>query len=178
MGALIREAKPEDCESIARVNIDTWRTAYRGIMPDHVLAALSYEEVANNYRRSLQNSAARGLVGLVAQDALGEVVGLAWAGRTWDPDPDHTAEIRILYVLDTHQRRGIGRSLVQGVALRLITLGHSSLVIWVLKANHRARLFYEALGGRLSDERMRTLRGVALEEVAYDWYDLSSLAAD
>ncbi|HEX7041129.1 MAG TPA: hypothetical protein VF202_13505 [Trueperaceae bacterium] len=43
---LIRAAKPEDALAIGRVHVDPWRTTYRGLLPDAVLAALSVEQRA------------------------------------------------------------------------------------------------------------------------------------
>jgi hypothetical protein len=40
---LIRRATLEDAAAIARVRVDTWRTAYRGIVPDEFLDNMSYE---------------------------------------------------------------------------------------------------------------------------------------
>jgi len=41
----IREASVEDASAIARVAVDTWKTAYRGIIDDNYLNSLSYEEL-------------------------------------------------------------------------------------------------------------------------------------
>jgi len=41
---IIREATHNDIPALAKVHVDTWRTAYRGIMPDEYLANLSYEQ--------------------------------------------------------------------------------------------------------------------------------------
>ena len=39
----IRTAQREDAADIARVHIDCWRTTYKGIFPDALLAGLSYK---------------------------------------------------------------------------------------------------------------------------------------
>jgi GNAT superfamily N-acetyltransferase len=174
--ATIREATVDDADAVARVNVDTWRTTYPGIIPDKVLAGLSYEEVARGYRRSLGDPASKacGLIGLLAEDPSGEVIGIALAGPTWEPSPTHTAEIRILYVRDAYQRHGVGRALVRAAVERLAARGHVSLLIWVFEANQPARRFYEALGGQLRGARTRQIRGFAVDEVAYGWDDLGS----
>ena len=38
----VRSATPADANGIARVQVDTWRTTYGGIVPDAHLDALSY----------------------------------------------------------------------------------------------------------------------------------------
>jgi len=41
---IIRRATIEDLKGIAKVHVDTWRTAYKDIIPDSYLASLSYEK--------------------------------------------------------------------------------------------------------------------------------------
>jgi hypothetical protein len=40
---LIRPAHLDDAPGIARVHVDSWRTTYKGVIPDTILANLSYE---------------------------------------------------------------------------------------------------------------------------------------
>ena len=40
---LIRKAELEDAKGIAKVHVDSWRTTYKGIVPDTFLENLSYE---------------------------------------------------------------------------------------------------------------------------------------
>jgi ribosomal protein S18 acetylase RimI-like enzyme len=78
-------------------------------------------------------------------------------------------------VLPSHQRRGFGRRLVQAVTVRLTAAGTSSMLLWVLDANARAREFYEALGGTVVREQPIDIGGVTFREVAYGWRDLQQL---
>ena len=41
--AVVRTARAEDADAIARVQVDTWRVAYRGLMPDETIAAFDVE---------------------------------------------------------------------------------------------------------------------------------------
>ena len=43
MTETIRLARVEDAPGITRVHINSWRTTYKGIVPDKVLANLSFE---------------------------------------------------------------------------------------------------------------------------------------
>ena len=47
------------------------------------------------------------------------------------------------------------------------------MILWVLKDNLKARAFYEAMGGVLIGEKMITIGGAELLEVAYGWPDLT-----
>jgi len=43
MRLVIREATVEDSAEIARVQVDTWRTTYRGIVPQSFLDEMAYD---------------------------------------------------------------------------------------------------------------------------------------
>ncbi|MEW4429737.1 hypothetical protein AB1I68_19920 [Paenibacillus pabuli] len=40
----IREAMINDAEEIAKVHVDSWRTTYKGIIPEEFLTNLSYKQ--------------------------------------------------------------------------------------------------------------------------------------
>jgi hypothetical protein len=52
----IREARISDAPGIARVRVDTWRTAYRGIVSDEHLNGLSCERAEASSRRWLASA--------------------------------------------------------------------------------------------------------------------------
>jgi len=83
----------------------------------------------------------------------------------------YPAEIYALYVLPGCQSKGIGRSLVQTAADWLRQQGYQRMIIYVLRDNHPARGFYEAIGGTLVRERLWDIRGIKMPEVGYG-YDL------
>ncbi len=172
----IRDGEPVDADACARVLVDTWRAAYAGIVPSEVLAQLSYAEHANSYRRSGVDRTS-GRFTLVAENDVGEVVGLTWAGPAWESEAVYTAEIRMLYVLPEHQHQGLGRALLRAAVQRLQEAAHAALLIWVFKDNRPARAFYEALGGEVIRKRTRELRQFPVQEVAYGWNDLRVIEA-
>jgi hypothetical protein len=47
--------------------------------------------------------------------------------------------------------------------------GHLQMIIYVLRDNHSARGFYEAIGGTLARERLFDVRGSLLPEVGYGY---------
>ncbi len=71
----IRRATVEDAAAIARVRVDTWRSAYRGILPDELLDGLDPAESAVRWRRGLE-TLNPDRVAYVA-DAGGAIVGFA-----------------------------------------------------------------------------------------------------
>lgn len=171
---IIRPARVEDAPGIARVHIDSWRTTYKGIIPDDYLANLSYERNAQNRVRILSNPETRERI-YVAQDASGRIVGFISGGPERENDPIYKGEIYAIYVLDEFQGRGLGRRLTQALVEGLLHDGMHAMLVWVL-VNNPARCFYEALGGQELRTQPIEIGGAMLEEVAYGWQDISELA--
>ena len=61
-----------------------------------------------------------------------------------------------------------------GDAKELLAQGFASMLVWVL-AENPSRLFYEALGAELVDQKPTTVEGVELTMLAYGWLDLRLL---
>jgi GNAT superfamily N-acetyltransferase len=154
--------------------VDSWRVAYKGIVPDEHLASLSYEKRAGRWRESLSNADSAAFV-YVAQDDDGTVIGFAGGGPERDGDPNYLGELYVIYLHPDYLRRGIGRQLAQTVARRLIEMGLSSMLVWVL-AQNSSRQFYEALGGKHLYEKTIEIGGASLIDVAYGWPDIHALA--
>jgi ribosomal protein S18 acetylase RimI-like enzyme len=171
---MIRRALGDDAEAIARVQVDTWRTTYIGIVPEERMAKLDYARSADKWRQVLAPECSTRL--FVAEDQDGQVVGFAAAGPLRQPVPGFDGELYAIYVLKAHQRQGHGRALVAAVAEDLRGRGFRSLVIWALSDNP-CRGFYEALGGQVVAETETEMAGVKLVEVGYGWRDWSHLAA-
>ena len=159
---VIRDAVIDDAEAIASVSADSWRTSYRGILPDEVLAAIDVETRAAKRRDILRRG---GGLHLVAHDDAG-LVGFCDAG----PHRDGVAgrgEVYAIYLLERVKRRGIGRELFERARTWLLAQGMGTISVWVIEANEPARRFYEALGGRSGERKQIVLSGVPVIELAY-----------
>ncbi|HEX7973513.1 MAG TPA: GNAT family N-acetyltransferase [Anaerolineales bacterium] len=174
MSMLIREADLNDAEAIAKVRVDSWRTTYRGLLPQRYLDSLSYEPVAENWRNVLAAGGRQGFV-YVAEDEAGQVVGVAMGGPDRTMNPIYTGELYVIYLLEGYQRQGAGRKLVATVARRLVQDGMFSMLVWVLDGNP-AQSFYESLGGHAVYRKEVSLAGGKYSEIGYAWEDIRSLA--
>lgn len=181
--ATIREAEVGDAPAMGRFMVATFLAAHRRHLPPDVWERRRREwtpEVsAGGWERTLrERDAAAGSMRscfLLATGECGVIIGLA-AGSASGSDPaGGLGEVGLLYVDHDHQRRGVGRQLVQQLAGCLHGMGITSLQIGVLTANLDARRFYEALGGQLVEERMFDEDGVLLPESVYAWPDIDSL---
>jgi len=168
---MIRAAAITDADDVARVHVASWRTSYRGLLPDDFLASLSATSYAERWKRVIAERSSRVYV---AEDA-GEIVGFASGGRERAGETGYEGELYAIYVLDSAQRRGFGRGLVRSTVAGLRELGLADMIIWVLRDNHPARAFYERLGGIYVRAQPITIGTVTLEEVSYGWRRLDDV---
>jgi GNAT superfamily N-acetyltransferase len=170
--ARVRAATPEDASGIAHVHLESWETTYRGILPDAVLDARSYETLFERWTRTLLDM--KPDVGVFVAEAGGEIVGFASGGPVRSDEPDYDGELYGIYLLQDHQSRGIGCALTRVVAAHLLRHGKHSMLVWVLSDN-RSRAFYERLGGVPVRTALVLFGDVEYEETAYGWPDIRTL---
>ncbi|WP_231626373.1 GNAT family N-acetyltransferase [Streptomyces apocyni] len=166
MDLRIREMTDADCDAVAEIRVRGWQSAYRGMVPQPYLDALSVEQDAA--RRRLHLRAGGPVVNLVAERA-GTVVGWACHGP-YREGAAHTpdAELYALYVHPAQIGTGAGRALLARAQSSRAALGHPHLLLWVLKENTRARRFYERAGFAADGvEEPFDVRGVSVPEVRY-----------
>ncbi len=171
----IRVARPGDAEAIASVQVETWRAAYAGVLPDEVLVKMSRQRHAAVWSRTIARHGSGEIV-LVAEDAGAGIVGFGSCGRARGENLPYEGEVYTLYVLHDHQGEGIGKGLLGALFRRLLKGGIESALVWVL-AENPARFFYETMGGQRIAERREKLWGVVLPEAAYGWADLGRALA-
>ncbi|MFI5356193.1 MAG: GNAT family N-acetyltransferase [Opitutales bacterium] len=144
----VRPATPTDARAIAEVHVSSWRTSYRGIVPEEALAQLSVEHRAETWARGLGNPDRKHPVLVV--EVEDRIVGFAAFGDARDKDlAPGVVELYAIYLLQEFQRQGLGRALWNQVRAAAGDIAAPALVLWVLEDNRPARDFYERLGFRL-----------------------------
>src|SRR6266852_1204025 len=168
---MIRQATLSDASAIARVHVASWRSTYRGLLPDDFLLSRSESGYAERWKRVIAEGTSKVYV---AEDG-GEVVGFSSGGRERAGETGYEGELYAIYVLDGSQRRGFGRELVRATVSGLRELGLDDMIIWVLRDNQPARAFYERLGGTYVRAQPITVGLTTLEEVSYGWQRLDDV---
>lgn len=169
----VRAATAADAGAIARVHRESWRTSYTGILPLEVIEREAGRRSEAVWRRRL---AQPGQCTWIAETPRDGVIGFANCGDARASVDGLDAEIYALYVIQSHQGRGVGRELMRACARHFVRQGLFGLYVWVLKAN-RARLFYEAMGGVEVGAKQERLGLHRYDEVAYGWHDLTALVS-
>ncbi|ABO49127.1 GCN5-related N-acetyltransferase [Desulforamulus reducens MI-1] len=163
----IREAHINDAPAISKVTVDTWKTAYRGIISDEYLNNLSYEEREKGWREfPFHNSFI-----YVAENETQNIIGFAAAGPERTSNPVYSGELYAIYIYKDQQNKGIGSSLIRSVMKRFEQLGIYSVLVWVLSESPYRR-FYERNGGYKIDSKLLEMDGFKSEVTAYGWLDI------
>src|ERR1041384_6896056 len=105
----IRRAESGDAETVGRIHVESWHVAYRGIMPDDVIARTDLA-----YRTAFwsERIADREWPVFLIEEA-GEAVAFCQMIPTMDPDDDaaRVGHITSLHVLPHLRGHGYGRQL-------------------------------------------------------------------
>ena len=166
---MIRRADIDDAPAIAGVQVASWRSTYRSLLPDDFLASLSESAYADRWRRFIDDKS--NLIFVIEDESQAGVgvVGFSSAGRERAGETGYSGELYSIYILDSFQRRGYGSRLVRSVVAGWRQMGLDDMIIWVLRDNRPARDFYERLGGVYVRAQPITMGSVTLEEVSYGW---------
>jgi len=176
MSVLVRTARADDALAAATVRVISWQSAYRGVVPDAYLDAMSPQKNLDHWR----NVAAGGEPGtelLVAEES-GRIVGFAVYGTARPPTFGYGGELHAIYWLPEAMGKGYGTLMMQHIIAGLRRLGHDDMIVWVMEANTRGRKFYEHFAGMTEVENSRRsfdIAGTTLWEVAYGLRPLALL---
>ena len=162
----IRNASVADAHAIAGIHVAGWRVAYRGLMPDSVLDAITGDQRRGFWKGVLSRP---GIGKVAVGETDGTMVGFCSYGPTRDEDDASVAEIYALYIQPGKWRQGWGRGLCEHAEHEAAAREHEAMTLWVLKRNDPSRRFYERLGYR-ADGAERTdnkLTGSPFVEIRY-----------
>ncbi len=150
----VRPARAADADSVARVQVASWRCGYAGVVPDDLLAELTGDEAQgvwrDRWREAITNppsSRHRVLVAVLGTPPR-EVVGFVSAGPATDADrwPGTDGELYELRVRPDLTRHGHGSRLLHAAADTLGQDGFHTVSIWALDTDSALRRFLESAG--------------------------------
>ena len=153
----VRPARPEDAAEIARIQLSTWRTAYRRMFPAHVLANLEEGYLARGWAEAIEAAPSprhRVMISVEQTATDDTVVGFAAVGPADEqalapeepPLPDHVAAVTDLLVEPRWGRRGHGSRLLSAVVDLWREDGFTSAVAWAYDADEAMKKFLGSAG--------------------------------
>ena len=171
MDIIIRKATINDAEKVAKIKIEGWQTAYRGIIDDEFLDNMNLNEEIEK-KNNIEDG-----VDIIVAELDNEIVGFCLY-RNYIKDsesyPNADCELSSLYVRSSLKRRGIGTKLMQHVIQKLQNQGKTKMILGCLKENYPSRAFYEKMGGKVLKTEKIAFGNKEYEETIYE-YDISKI---
>jgi len=162
---IVRPAVSADAAAIAKVRIETWRAAYRGMLPEDILRGLDQNKATVFFQAAIDDREADNHV-LSGFDG-NQLCGFALWNRSAE-EPSNVAELRAIYVLPSHQGTGLGSALFEHCRIDMRRAGFSAFLVYTLETNAPAREFYRRRGGvALPDRRVFEMTGTSQPEIGF-----------
>jgi ribosomal protein S18 acetylase RimI-like enzyme len=164
MNIIIRKAEIEDSRGLGRVHSESWKAAYKGIVPDSFLEGIT----AEGREKKIADAISRGTERIYVAVRENQIVGFTCFGKCRDDDVDDTfGEIWGIYLHPQHWRKGIGAKLMQYGLSCLKNEGYKKVTLWVLEKNENARKFYERFGFRYDGTKKELYFDGIVHEIRY-----------
>ncbi|MEP3280308.1 MAG: GNAT family N-acetyltransferase [Stappiaceae bacterium] len=164
---VIRVARDTDRAAIAALQADSWRSAYRNILPSEYLGEPVGLELANHWAGLEITS---NDVVMVAE-FNDEIVGFISIWCRPEPYIDN------FHTKPEFKHRGIGSNLLVRAAEQLLQLGQKTAHLWVIQTNLPAKKFYERMGGKVTESADRAMFDHVVASYKIEWPDLAALPA-
>jgi GNAT superfamily N-acetyltransferase len=153
----VRPARPDDADDIARIQVATWRTAYRRLIPRHVLDALDEPGMAGIWREAIEQPPSprhRVLIAVEQATDATETVGFVATGPADEdalapeekPLPESCAAVTDLLVEPRWGRRGHGSRLLAAAVDLWREDGFETAVAWAYDSDPAMRAFLGSAG--------------------------------
>lgn len=143
MNYSIERVKSGNEAALAHIQTESWKAAFKDILPPDVLQKCTQiEKVTAMYRRLLEQKVGNGY--LLKVD--GKPHCIAWWDATREKDMPGYAELICIHSLPDNWHKGYGSRMMETVLRDIASAGYLKVMLWVFEDNARARRFYEAHG--------------------------------
>lgn len=147
MSYIIRLAKENDCNDLAKLKQQVWIETYSGIYSDSRIYDYNYEINSEKFLNIINNPN----VELYVVEDNGKLVGYMDCGVPYRPYKDYKQEIGLLYLLKEYQRKGIGKELFNIGVNAIKKNGYNEFFVSCNKYNTNAQKFYIKMGGVIDE---------------------------
>lgn len=169
---LIRPATLADAPGLTRVHVQSWLETYRDLLPESV-----YDRIPESHQRRLDHwqkcLAGQLPVSVVVAEAPDGIVGFASVEPARDPTMSGYGELDAIYLLRSHQFRGVGPLLLSAAFQMLSKRGFERAYCWMMSGS-RTRRFYRSSGAvRNGREKTIQMAGHDISAEMFLWEGLS-----
>ena len=158
---VIRNVEPGDETVLAHIQTESWKAAFKDILPDEELTrCTNMERATQMYAGLLEAKKGNGYI----LEIEGKGHCIAWWDASREGDMPGFAELICIHSLQDNWGKGYGSKMMDKVLAGILKAGYTKVMLWVFEKNKRARTFYEAKGF-VKSERSKEIKGVV--EVMY-----------
>ena len=163
---IIRNIEEKDIPIVVDIQIDSWKTAYRGIIDNHYLKSMNRDKIIEKHRNNYKEN------GFIIAELNNEVVGFcryADNNKFSENISDINCEILALYVKPNLKYNGIGTKLFQFVINEFKAKDKTKMILWCLKDNEPSKQFYKKMGGKIKGEKVILIDNKKYYEVGFKY---------
>lgn len=161
---IIRNIKKEDIETVVDIQINGWKTAYKGIIDDNTLNGINRIEKIEKRKRDYKQN------GFIVAELNKEIVGSCrYIDRNnfYTDITDIDCELLSIYVKPELKFKGIGTKLFEFVINEFKNKHKKKMILWCLKDNEQSKRFYTKMGGKIVKEKIINIEGKEYKEVGF-----------
>lgn len=164
----IKKISPDEAEEKIDINIKTWYTTYKGILPVEVIDKCQAKTKERIEKEKEAIKEKNNIYGMYVDNKL---VGYASYGAARDEKYKGSGEIISCYILEEYQHHHLGRKVVIKILEDLIEEGYQTMITRCLVGNPSNR-FHASIGGKLVGQGTINLQGDEFAENIYYHKDL------
>ena len=144
----IRKVKQGDADTLAYIQTESWKAAFKVIIDADMLdKCTNIDKARLMYQRLLDDNKGNGYILTVDNKPH----CIAYWDKARDFELGLKAELICIHSLPNNWHKGFGSKMMDMVLEDIKKSGYSEVVLWVFRDNLRARVFYEAKGFVLND---------------------------
>lgn len=169
---LVRRATVEDAAEIANVHLNSWREAYRGLLPQEYLdqLPLTFKNRMNFWKRANADKTKA----LFVAEAKEGIIGFAGFSHPREASLRQHGELGTIYLFEKFKNKGVGTALLKIGMQQLIQWNYARAYCWVLEGNPTIQ-FYEKSGAVQNGmQKQDEIGGQKVTELVYEWPSLES----
>ncbi len=163
---IIRNIEEKDIPSVVDIQIDGWKSAYKGIVDDNILKSMNRNERIAKRKNDYKEN------GFIVAELNNQVVGFCRyidSNKFTQDIPNIDCELLALYVKPKLKYNGIGTRLFQFVINDFKSKNKNKMILWCLKDNESSKKFYIKMGGKIIKERAIEIGEKEYLEVGFEY---------
>ncbi len=163
---IVRNIEEKDIPSVVDIQIDGWKSAYKGIVDNNILNSMNRNERIEKRKNDYKQN------GFIVAELNNQIVGFCRYidSNKFTPNISNIdCELLALYVKPNLKYNGIGTKLFQFVINEFKSKNKTKMILWCLKNNEPSKKFYAKMGGKIIKERTIEIGEKEYLEVGFEY---------